>query len=312
MLKRLKSNLTGIAFWVGLVIAIAALWLTGILEDAWNGLRGAELIPLIFVVCAGIVLPIIHAWRWKVVMRSLDQHLSIGEASEITVSSALLNYASPGFVGASAKALLANQTRSIPYRLSALAIAFEHTLDLGMMALTSLVVILIIGPSAFSDVTSPLQGLTALIVIGAVIGIAVVGLVVAWRLGALRKVREMMSSAGQMGRQVNRSEVIALSILYLLLQILVVALLFWALGIPMMLIDIVAIATVPILAGMLAPVPGGVGVREAVIVALATVTVATPGELLTLAIIQRVLLVAALPLALAIVRLVRRFAVRFA
>jgi uncharacterized membrane protein YbhN (UPF0104 family) len=67
-----------------------------------------------------------------------------------------------------------------------------------------------------------------------------------------------------------------------------------------------------VLAGMLAPVPGGVGVREAVIVALTTVTGVSAGTLVTLAIIQRVLLVSALPLSLGVLRLARRIDVRLA
>lgn len=312
MLSLVSRNIVRIAFWGGLVAAIVVLWLTGVLGDAWDGLRESRPLPLVLVVLVGMSLPLVHAWRWQLVMRSLGEQLTLGEAADITVSSALINYASPGFVGASAKAVLANQTRDVPYRASALSIGFEHTLDLGMMAVTSLLAILIIGPSAFRDIASPLEGLASFAVLAIAAGVAAIGLFIAWRLGAWTQIKRTFSAAGRLGRQVNLSAVAALTLLYWFLQVVVVGLMFWALGIDFNVIDVLAIATVPVLAGMLAPVPGGVGVREAAIVALSAVTAATTGTLVTLAIVQRVLLVAALPLALGALRLARRFSVRMA
>ncbi|MEZ4572586.1 MAG: lysylphosphatidylglycerol synthase transmembrane domain-containing protein [Thermomicrobiales bacterium] len=311
-MRRLLGNPTALAFWAGLLIAIVVLWATGVMADAWQGLRDARPLPLVLVVIVGMALPLVHAWRWQVVMRSLDVPLSIGEVSDITVSSALLNYASPGFVGASAKAVLANQTRSVPYHASALSIGFEHSLDLGLMAITSALAILIIGPSAFRDAIPSLSGTAAFLLVAALVAVLFVGIFVARRFRLMRHIEQLIESARQLGRRVNRSEVGGLTFLYWVLQVIVVGLLFWALGINIVIVDVLAIATVPVLAGMLAPVPGGVGVREAVIVALTAVTGATTATLLTLAIVQRVLLVSALPLSLALVRVARRIDERFA
>ncbi|CAN5696904.1 hypothetical protein BH23CHL2_BH23CHL2_02030 [soil metagenome] len=311
-MRRFRRNPVPFFFWGGLVAATAALWLTGVLGDAWDGLREAKPLPLALVLLVGMALPLVHAWRWQVVMRSLDVSLGIGEASEISVSSALINYASPGFVGASAKAVLANQTRSVPYRSSALSIGFEHALDLGLMVITATIAILIIGPSAFRDAASPIESLASVAVVAIALAVVVVVLLVAWRLGLARQVRNLLFSARQLGVRVNRTAVGGLTLLYFLLQVASVGLMFWALGIELVVIDVMAIATVPVLAGMLAPVPGGIGIREAVTVALSAIIGATAATLVTLAIVQRVLLVAALPLALALVRLVRRVMVRFA
>ena len=310
-MKRFRRNPTPFVFWFGLVAAAAVLWLTGILGDAWEGLRDAKPLPLALVVLAGMASPLVHALRWKFVMESLDVSLSLGEASDITVSSALLNYASPGFVGASAKAVLANQTRAVPYSSSALSIGFEHTLDLTLMAVTATIAILVIGPSAFRSAASPLEGLASVAVVVIALAIIVIGLTAAWKFGAVRQVRRLFGSVRRLGRRVNHLAVGGLTLLYWLIQVSVVGLMFWALGIDFAVFDVLAIATVPGLAGMLAPLPGGVGVREAVTVALTTVTGATTATLVTLAIVQRILLIAALPLSLGLVRLVRRLDLRF-
>jgi uncharacterized membrane protein YbhN (UPF0104 family) len=94
-----------------------------------------------------------------------------------------------------------------------------------------------------------------------------------------------------------------LTLLYWLVQVAVVALLLWALRLPESARTVLALATLPLLAGQLAPLPGGIGAREATIVALAGATGVSATGLLGLAVLQRVLLVAALPLALALLRL---------
>ena len=77
------------------------------------------------------------------------------------------------------------------------------------------------------------------------------------------------------------------------------------LRLPGGLTTLLVLTTLPLLAGQVVPLPGGVGAREATIVALSGVTGASATGLLGLAVLQRVLLVAALPLALGLLRLAR-------
>lgn len=298
-----------IAFWTGLVVAILVLWLTGLFSEAWTGLRDARLAGLLLVLLLGMALPITHALRWMVVVKSLDAPVRPLQAADITVSAALLNYASPGFVGASAKALLANRSARIPLRTSALSIAFEHSLDLSVMVITSALAILILGPSSFRGAVAPLEEQISLVVV--LIGIIVMGIAagIAIKLGVITHVIALIHTVRTLGRNVDARLVALLTFIYWLLQVLVVWVLLWSLGAMVSPIDVLALSTVPTLAGMLAPVPGGVGVREAVIVALTTVTGIGTGTLLTLAIVQRVLLVAALPMALGVLRGFRLVAV---
>lgn len=292
-------------FWVGLAAALAALWLTGTFDEAWQSLRDANIWLLIVTILVATSLPIIHALRWRVVMRSMDTYLSAGEAADITVSSSLLNYASPGFVGASAKAILANRTAKVPYRDSALAIGFEHSLDLFLLIIMSTIAILILGPSNFYNLVSIDNWFSSLLIDAIIVGVLAVIILVAIRLGVLRYVRSLYDTVRTLGRKVDGRKVASLTVAYWGAQLAVVALLFLALDLPFEPFNILGIATVPVLAGMLSPVPGGIGVREAAIVALTTVTGILASTLLSLAILQRVLLIAALPLALLFVRVAR-------
>jgi uncharacterized membrane protein YbhN (UPF0104 family) len=90
-----------------------------------------------------------------------------------------------------------------------------------------------------------------------------------------------------------------------LAQAAVVGLLLWALRLPTDMTTLLSLATLPLMIGQLVPLPGGVGAREAAIVALSGATGASAAGLLGLAILQRVLLVATLPLSLGMLRLAR-------
>lgn len=305
MRQRASRWLVPAAFWVGLAVAIAALWLTGTFDEAWQSLREANIWLLIVTILVATSLPIIHAMRWRVVMRSMDTRLAAGEAADITVSSALLNYASPGFVGASAKAILANRTANVPYRDSALAIGFEHSLDLFLLIIMSIIAILVLGPSNFSNIVSIDNWFSSLLIDAIIVLVLAVIIFVAVRLGAVRYIRSLYDTVHTLGRKVDGRKVALLTVAYWGAQLAVVALLFLALDLPFEPFNILGIATVPVLVGMLSPVPGGVGVREAAIVALTTVTGIMASTLLSLAILQRVLLIAALPLALLFVRAAR-------
>lgn len=306
MRQWLSKRLMPIAFVGGLLAALALLWWSGLLGDAWQSIRTARPLPLVLVVCVGIALPIVHAVRWKVILDALGSHLTAAEAADLTVTSALMNYASPGFVGASAKAILARRSNDVKYEDSAASIAFEYGLDLALLITGSVIAVLLLGPATFSpllrwDTDLP----TGLIAVVVAVGIVAVG-VLAWKLGVWNFLQRLMRSFLTLGRQVDHFVIALLTLLYWLLQVTVVVLLFWALHIEIDLANALAVATLPLLAGMLAPVPGGIGAREAVTVALAAATSIGAGALLSLAVLQRVLLVGALPLALLAVRGARR------
>src|SRR3712207_230844 len=90
------------AFWLGLAAALLALWLSGQAGRAWETVRDARLLPLVLVVLLGMLLPVIHARRWQLVMRALGTEVPALLAADLTVSASLVNYASPGYLGAPA------------------------------------------------------------------------------------------------------------------------------------------------------------------------------------------------------------------
>lgn len=294
-----------IAFWIGLLAALIALWLSGQAAGAWRSLAGAHLMLLLVVLVLGMALPVVHAWRWRVVMTALGHTMSTGAAAGLTVSASLINYATPGFLGAPAKAVLANRSERIPLGRSFTAIALEQGLDFLLLIVSSVLVILYIGPARFSGLLS-LGGWLPSPAIGVAVAVLSLALLAVIGRGRITRLLSRMRAAfDQVRREVDWGTVASLTVLYWLAQVAVVGVLLWALRLPLDPVTILALGTLPLLAGQLAPAPGGVGVREATMVALSSVTGVSASGLLGLAVLQRVLLVAALPLSLLAIRIAR-------
>jgi uncharacterized membrane protein YbhN (UPF0104 family) len=291
-------------FWVGLLGAVVALWLSGQGENAWGQVREARLAPLVLVVLFGMALPVIHALRWRVVMRALDTEVPAIVAADVTVSSSLVNYASPGYLGAPAKAFLANRAADAPYGRTIVSMAFEQGLDFLVLLAGSVIALVLLGPSRLGDLVPEINRTgQILIVVGLLV--AFLALLVAGRARVRRVVTRITDAFRTLGSRVDWPFVGVLTLAYWLAQVAVVALLLWALALPVTVTSVVSLATIPLLIGQAVPLPGGVGAREAAIVALSAATGASAVGLLGLAVLQRVLLVAALPLSLGALRLVR-------
>jgi uncharacterized membrane protein YbhN (UPF0104 family) len=296
-----------LVLWGGVIVVAAILWRTGLLDTAWESARNARRRYLLLVLLVGMLLPIIHALRWTVALKALGDEMPPAEAADLTVSSALINYSSPGFLGASAKALLAKKSSNVSFEHSAVSITFEYGLDLILLLGASATVILVYGPRNFNGLVPFDTELPGWWVIP--VGVVLLGGLgyLAYRLGVMRLINRIRYAFTRLGKTVSWPKIIALTLLYWLGQVLVIELLVQALNLDVSLFGLIALSTLPLLAGILAPVPGGIGVREATTVALAALTGAGAGALLSLAVLQRVLLVAALPLSLLVVRLSRRF-----
>lgn len=289
-------------FWAGLLGAILALWLSGQFRRAWDQVSEAHLMPLALVLLIGMLLPVIHATRWRMTMRALETEIPPGTAAEITVSASLVNYASPGYLGAPAKAYLANRSLNAPYTRSAVSMAFEQGLDFLVLVAGSLLALLLIGPGVLADIRTGSGPPAWLLASLAVCALAACVIAVVFRHTVQRVLARIADAFQLLGAQVARGPVALLTLLYWLAQALVVGLLLLALDLPMSFSGWLALATLPLLAGQVVPLPGGIGAREATIVALAGATGASTSGLLGLAVLQRVLLVLALPLSLVVLR----------
>ena len=292
------------AFWLGLTAALLALWLSGQAGSAWEIVRDARWAVLPLVVLLGIALPVIHAIRWRIVMQALGTDVTPLLAADLTVSASLVNYASPGYLGAPAMAFLANRTAGAPWSRSLLSLAFEQGLDFLVLLAGSAIALALLGPDGVSDIV-PALSRTGQLALGVLLAIGAVLIMLVGRDRVVRAAKRIVEAFRALGGRVDWRIIGVLTLAKWLAQAVVVGLLLWALRLPADLTTLLSLATLPLLIGQLVPLPGGVGAREAAIVALSGATGATAAGLLGLAVLQRVLLVAALPLSLGLLRLAR-------
>jgi uncharacterized membrane protein YbhN (UPF0104 family) len=292
------------AFWVGLTAALLVLWLSGQGARAWEVVREARWAVLPLVVLLGIALPVIHAIRWRIVMRTLGTDISPLMAADMTVSASLVNYASPGYLGAPAMAFMANRTAGAPWSRSLLSLAFEQGLDFLVLVVGSLIALAILGPDRISEIV-PELGRTAQLTLGVLLVVGIVVFLLLGRDRIERGAKRIVEAFRALGGRVDWRIIGVLTLAKWLAQAAVVGLLLWALRLPTDPTALLALSTIPLMIGQLVPLPGGVGAREAAIVALSGATGATAAGLLGLAVLQRVLLIASLPLSLGLLRLAR-------
>jgi len=293
-----------VAFWLGLTAALSALWLSGQAGRAWEVVREARLVALPVVVVLGIALPVIHAIRWRVVMAALGTDVPPLLAADLTVSASLVNYASPGYLGAPAMAFLANRTAGAPWSRSLLSLAIEQGLDFLVLLAGSLIALALLGPDRVEDIVPELNR-TAQFALGLLLVLGAVLFLLVGRDRITRAAKRIVEAFRALGGRVDWRIIGVLTLAKWLAQAAVVGLLLWSLRLPVDMTTLLSLATLPLLIGQLVPLPGGVGAREAAIVALSGATGASTAGLLGLAVLQRVLLVAALPLSLALLRLAR-------
>lgn len=292
------------AFWLGLAAALLALWLSGQAGGAWEVVRDARWVVLPLVIALGVALPVIHAVRWRIVMRTLGTDVPPLLAADMTVSASLVNYASPGYLGAPAMAYMANRSAGAPWSRSLLSLAFEQGLDFLVLLIGSVIALALLGPDRLGDIIPELgRGAEIAVALLAVAG--AVGLLLLGRDRIERGAKRIMEAFRALGGRVDWRIIGVLTAAKWLAQAAVVGLLLWGLRLPADATTLLSLATLPLLIGQLVPLPGGVGAREATIVALAGASGASAAGLLGLAVLQRVLLVAALPLSLGLLRLAR-------
>jgi glycosyltransferase 2 family protein len=272
------------------VVLLAAFVWTGQFGESMSTLRELQLVWTVPLVLVGIALPVSHAWRWCFLLKRTGSNLPLPAATRITALSSLLNYAAPGFLGAPAKAIFARNERKIEISRSLPTLIAEQLLDAALLLLAGTLAIIIAGPIVIELVTNSLRFELQIWTIVAVAGACLL-LVVLWLL-IRRVLPNFLSATANATRTLLSTRdsirpIGALTATRWLLDMLAIAIASAAVGLRLGLVDILLLANLALLAGMIAPVPGGLGVREAVMVAIAGVIGVTAPAIVAVSIVHR-------------------------
>jgi uncharacterized membrane protein YbhN (UPF0104 family) len=301
---------TPLIVWGSVALGVAALVLTGEAGNMVDALADANwwlLLPLLLI---GLALPVVHARRWQIMLRSLGHDLPLDSALDLTISSTMINYAAPGYLWSPAKGLMARQLYGIGLARSVPTLAVEQVLDALALVVGTAVGLLLAGPAISHSLVDHLRTPSPWAVVATVLFIvlgALAASLIAWRYG-----RRFSATALEAGRLLARDSSLRVPVLGLtagrwLLDTAAIWLAAKAAGVSLGIAGLILMSNLPLLIGLLSPMPGGIGFREGAMAGVAGVLAISVSAILAAAILHRALLLIALPIVLGIIRL-RRWA----
>jgi uncharacterized membrane protein YbhN (UPF0104 family) len=306
MLRRLSGVPTPVIFIVSVLLALVVLWVQGSLRDVAAAARDADLRLLIAAGALYLVSLALLAARWHLLVKMIHGTSHAMRAAEAFLTSVVINYAAPVGLAVPSRAALTKRALGLTTSETSKVALWEVGAYILVLLLLSLLWILVSGSKgidALDDATSPLLVL-AVMAAGAV-AFGVLLLVV-------RRLRPALWARLRIeGRQFVRLpieqplhalRVSSVSIFYWGMQIGVLWMLLKAVGVDPGISLTLGLVSVPILIGMVSPVPGGAGIREALMVAMAHVYDVDSAAVLLAALVYRVALFAAIPVLYAGVR----------
>ena len=287
-----------------ILLALLVLWSRGSLGEVRATVRRADasqIVTAALLFLAGLTL---LCARWHILVILIVGRSDLPRAAEAFLTSIALNYVSPVSVAIPARAALTKRALGLSLGQTSTVAAWELLADVIVLGLGA-TLWLLITPASWSVLGSvPASLLFALLVVVAIAVLLV--LVVAIRSRSLR------DRLGRLGGDMlmaprRRPRVFALAmsatVVYWAVQATVLWVLLDALDAEHHVRMVLGMATLPWLVGMASMVPGGTGVREALMVAVAGVEGAAAAPALVAAVTYRICLFAAIPVLWVVLRL---------
>lgn len=298
---------TPLIFAASVLLAVLVLWWQGQIQDLGRVLGDAAWTPMLIAIPVYLFSLALLCYRWHVLVVMAHGSSDLPRASEAFLTSVVINYAAPVGLAVPSRAALTKRALGLDASATGTIAIWEIGLDVIVLGLGT-VLWLILAPGSFAAVGDELgnsAGRYALL--GVALVVAVLGGLLfllrkqTWRERALRMIRRIALAPKE------RPGVAALGLgvtaLYWILQGVVLALLLHALGVEITFTLVLGITSLPILIGMLSPIPGGAVVREALMYVVARLAGVSGAEVVAAALLYRFALFGAIPILYGIARL---------
>jgi uncharacterized membrane protein YbhN (UPF0104 family) len=300
--SRLLAVPTTAIFAISLVLAVVVLYLTGSLEGVIDAVGDADLALLLLSAPIYLVSLWILAYRWHLLVRMAKGSSNLPKAAEAFFTSVIINYAAPVGLAVPSRAALTKRALGLDASQTGTIALWEIAFDVLVLG-TGAALWMIIADGAPDEVRSEIAESSTAYLLAGVALLAVIAAVaaVAWRKPQLRS---KLASAGAKimiaptRRPLAAGYTLVVSIVYWLLQGLVLWILISALGVSVTGTFMLGFTSLPILVGMLSPIPGGAAVREGLMYVVARLSgfAAEADAILAAALIYRFALFAAIPI----------------
>ena len=307
LVQRVTRIPTPLVFAFAIAVAVAVLWRQGSIDDVRIAMKRADRTSVLTGLALYPAALAVLCLRWHLLVRMVKGTSNGPKAAEAFLTSVVLNYTAPISVASASRAALTKRALGLSITETSAVALTEVAADILVLGIGSLFWFALSGHAA--DVAGVLPT-SALLAAG---GLVVLMIFAATAAGLFARRRahhwDRVIQAGRTilnsprGRPREALLALVVTVCYWLAQGVVMWTLLRAItgeNDPTLALGLI---TVPVLLGMLSGLPGGAGVREALMVAVAKAHGADSAEVLVAAVTYRLALFAAIPFLYAAVRI---------
>ncbi len=296
---------TPVIFGLAAALATFLLWRQGGLGEIVDSVRTvhpARIAAILLIYAASILLLGI---RWHALVRMAGGVPRWSSSAEVFLTSVIVNYAAPIGLAVPTRAALTVRDLELSPGQSGAVVGWEAALDVTALTVISAAWLLLGGSDLVQSMRVDGRVLAILVI---VLALGAIAMSVMSRSTAIRE--RIAPFAGRMLSSPADHPMLALLALTLTgafwaIQTGIMAALLQLFGVTVSLSLLLGIMGVPVLVGMLSPVPGGAGVREALMVAAAGLAGIAAGPVVLAAVAYRLALFVVTPPVWGVVRLAR-------
>lgn len=305
-LRKLARIPTPVIFLVCIVLATIVLWWQGSLGELWGILRDANLGDMLIAAPIYLVSLWLLAVRWHELVKMAQGWSDLPKAAEAFLTSVVINYAAPVGLAVPSRAALTKRALGMDKHATGAVAVWEIGMDVIVLGLGSLIW-LIFAPGSTAAVTEELGNNASRYMNVAIAGGILLLVVLAIFFRKAEQRRRLVNFVGRilvspLERPADAARAFLVTVLYWITQGVVLALLVKAMGVDVSLLFIIGLTSVPMLIGMLSPIPGGAVVREAIMYVVARLAGVPGAEVVAAGVIYRMALFGAIPILYAITR----------
>jgi uncharacterized membrane protein YbhN (UPF0104 family) len=301
-LGRLMAVPTTVIFAVSLVLAVVVLWATGALDGVLAAIRQGDAGTMLLAAPIYLVSLWLLAYRWHLLVRMAGGASRLPKAAEAFLTSVIINYAAPIGLAVPSRAALTKRALGLDAGQTGTIALWEIAFDVLVLGTGSVVWMLLADGAPTQVRREVADSSTAYLLAGlALVVLLAAGALVAGRKPALRRkllgiLRSILVAPTQ--RPGAAAITLLVTIVYWLMQGLVLWMLVDALGVDVSASFMLGFTSLPILVGMLSPIPGGAAVREGLMYVVARLSDLGPqaDAILAAALIYRFALFVAIPI----------------
>ncbi len=293
---RLAAIPTPVIFLGSIAIAMLVLWRSGDVGSVVDSLRHAD--PALLIL--GAVLYLIGLFllcvRWHSLVLMIHGRSNFGRAGEAFLTSVVINYAAPVGLAVPTRAALTKRALGLSLTETSAVALWEVGADVIILSIGSLIWL---ASGGWQESNISISDLSPILLIGSLI-VLLVGLLsmfIVLRSVRTATIRHRIGSILTYPLQSPGQAALTLGIttVYWVIQGFVLAIMLNALDVEPKPLLVLGITSLPILIGMLSPLPGGAGVRETLMGGIARIHGAAVSPTIFAAVAYRLALFASIP-----------------